>query len=295
VTRLILVTGAGGQIGREILETAASLGVDAVGLDRARLDITQERAVAATLDAHEPAVLINCAAYTAVDRAEAGEAAAFAVNRDGAGLLARECARRGVALLHFSTDYVFDGRATWPYRESDPVAPLSVYGRSKAAGEAAVLAEGGRALILRTGWVFGRHGGNFVKTMLRLGVERSELRIVADQIGGPTPAAAVARHALTLAGWLAVGRDLPAVLHAGGGPPVSWLGFAEAIFAAAAMQGYAPPNLVAIGTADYPTPARRPASSVLDDGVLRALGLAPIAWQEEMAAVVGVILAGAGR
>lgn len=288
----ILVTGAGGQIGRDLLAAETPAGIEFVGLDRSRLDITQEDTVAAALEAWQPAAVINCAAYTAVDRAEAEEGAAFAVNRDGAGSLARQCARRGIALLHFSTDYVFDGRATRPYREDDPVAPLSAYGRSKAAGERAVLEVGARALVLRTGWVFGRHGGNFVKTMLRLGAERTELRIVSDQIGGPTPAAAVARHAVTLAGCLIEGRALPAILHAGGGPSVSWFGFAEAIFAAAVSRGRAVPRLAPIGTAEYPTPARRPAWSVLDDGAWRGLGLPPIMWQDDLEALVGAVLEG---
>ena len=180
----ILVLGAGGQVGREI---AGRLGEADHALTHSALDITRPDAIARALDRHHPKVLINAAAYTAVDRAEAEPDRAEAINRDGAAHLATACAQRGIALLHLSTDYVFDGRADAPYTPADAVNPLGQYGRSKAAGEAAIRQALPAHLILRTSWVFGRHGGNFVKTMLRLARDRDALNIVDDQIGGPPP------------------------------------------------------------------------------------------------------------
>ncbi|HZB92799.1 MAG TPA: dTDP-4-dehydrorhamnose reductase, partial [Stellaceae bacterium] len=187
----LLVTGAGGQVGAEVMRQAPGLGVEAVGKSHAALDITRPEAAAQIEEGGFDGV-VNLAAYTAVDRAESEAERAFAVNRDGPARLAEACTRAGIPLLHVSTDYVFDGTKAAAWRESDPVAPLSVYGRSKAAGEAAIRERLERHLILRSAWIFGRAGGNFVKTMLRLGSEREELRVVADQRGCPTPAADLA-------------------------------------------------------------------------------------------------------
>ena len=187
----VLIPGSNGQVGRELVAWAAQHGVEAIGLTRVDLDLTDASVVEAVVHAHRPDAVVNAAAYTAVDRAESEPDVAFAVNRDGPAALAATCADLGIPLVHFSTDYVFDGTKSEPYVEDDPVAPLGVYGQSKWVGEEAVRTALDHHLILRVSWVFSRHGGNFVKTMLRLGREREALRVVADQHGGPTPAGAM--------------------------------------------------------------------------------------------------------
>ncbi len=283
----ILVLGAGGQVGREI---AGRLGEAGQALTRSALDITRPDAIARALDRHHPKVLINAAAYTAVDRAEAEPDRAEAINRDGAAHLATACAQRGIALLHLSTDYVFDGRADAPYTPADAVNPLGQYGRSKAAGEAAIRQALPAHLILRTSWVFGRHGGNFVKTMLRLARDRDALNIVDDQIGGPTPAAAIAEALLGLARTIVSGGAWPwGTYHYAGAPAVSWRGFADVIFAEALQAGLISraPQVRAITTAEYPTPALRPLNSQLDMRDTEArLGLSPPDWQAALQALL---------
>ncbi len=194
----LVVLGAGGQVGRELAELARAQGLAVRALARSEVDITDAAAVAEAVRGAD--FVANCAAYTAVDKAETERDRAFAVNATGPGVIARACTEMGAALLHISTDYVFRGDGDRPWREDDPIAPLSVYGESKAAGEAAVRAALPRHVILRTAWVFAAHGSNFVRTMLRLGAERPELRIVADQHGGPTPAAAIAAAILAIRG-----------------------------------------------------------------------------------------------
>ena len=281
----ILITGANGQVGRELvarLQDRATI----LAAGRDTLDITDPAAVERTVAAFRPDVIINAAAYTAVDKAESDPAAAYAVNRDAVRHLAQAAAAHNAVLLHISTDYVFDGTAEAPYRETDPVNPQSVYGKSKLAGEQAAAACP-RHIILRTAWVFGAHGGNFVKTMLRLGRERDSLGIVADQYGAPTPAAAIADALVAIAD--AVRQPDFAnwgVYHYSGSPYTSWHGFAERIFQAAAAQGILPavPELKAIATADYPTPARRPANSRLDCGkIRRVFGIEAANWQAALA------------
>jgi dTDP-4-dehydrorhamnose reductase len=293
----ILVFGAAGQVGRELVDQAWPGGLSARGLDRAAADVTDAGAVARALDAAGPALVVNAAAYTAVDKAEQDAARALAVNRDGPAILAAACAARDLPLIHLSTDYVFDGSKPGAYLEDDPVCPLGIYGVGKEAGEAAIRDRLARHVILRTAWVFGVHGHNFVKTMLRLGAERPELAIVADQQGCPTEAAdiarAVARIAATLLG--APGPGQLGTFHFAGQPPTSWHGFAQAIFRRVASAGRKVPALRAIATADYPTPARRPANSVLDSGKLAHIyGIAPCDWQAALDRVLGVLL-GAAR
>lgn len=288
----MLVFGHDGQVAHA-LRTMSRPDLTVTALGRAGADITDADAVRRAVEAARPDVAVNTAAYTAVDRAETETEAAFAVNRDGAGHIAAACAATGVPLIHYSTDYVFDGAKDGPWREDDPIAPLGVYGASKAAGEAAVRAAGPRHVILRTAWVFGAHGNNFVRTMLRLGAERERLGIVADQRGCPTAAAdlaaaavAVARHVLaTGEGW--------GTYHCCGAPPTTWHGFAEAIFEERRLAtGLAPPRLDAIATADYPTPARRPANSVLDTARFAArFGLPAPAWRDALGGVVRQLLA----
>ena len=281
----ILLTGADGQVGRELaarLRHRANL----LAANRAALDITDRNAVFQAASSFRPELIINAAAYTAVDKAESDANTAYAVNRDAVRHLAEAAAAHGAAVLHISTDYVFDGAADAPYRETDPVNPQSVYGKSKLAGEEA-LAACPRHIILRTAWVFGTHGGNFVKTMLRLGRERDSLGIVADQYGAPTPAAAIADALVAIADAVRQpGFANWGIYHYFGSPYTSWHGFAERIFHAAAAQGILPavPQLNAIATADYPTPARRPANSRLDCGKIQnTFGIKPADWQAALA------------
>ncbi|WP_340119683.1 dTDP-4-dehydrorhamnose reductase [Pelagibius sp. 7325] len=283
----LLLLGADGQLGHEVRVLAAARALDLVALNRRQLDITAASEVRAAITGRFAAV-INAAAYTAVDKAERDAAAAFAVNRDGANHVAEACAAAGVRLIHISTDYVFDGAKGAPYVEDDAVRPLNVYGASKEAGEAVVRAACADHVILRTAWVFGAAGSNFVKTMLRLSGERDGLSIVADQFGCPTPAAALAARAIA-----AAGDEARGTYHCAGEEPTSWHGFAQAIFAAQReITGRPRPKLAAIATADYPTPARRPADSTLDSGLFQAtFGEAAIDWRAGLTAVLETLAA----
>ncbi|MHA3902155.1 dTDP-4-dehydrorhamnose reductase [Castellaniella sp. WN] len=270
----ILVTGADGQLGRSLRALAEQRPGEAryAFLSRPQLDITRAEAIDARLDAHPADCLINAAAYTAVDRAAAEPALSRAINADAPGLLARACAARGIRLLHVSTDYVFDGRLDRPYRESDPAAPLNTYGRGKLAGEQAVLDADPRALVVRTGWVFSAWGGNFVRTMVRLGAQRNALRVIDDQIGGPTWAGHLAGVLHTLALRPADGTP-GGVYHFGGRPWISWHGFALEILGRAHARGLIarPPSVDAIASADWPSPEPRPANTRLDCARLETL------------------------
>lgn len=283
-----LVTGAHGQVGRELtrlLHGRADVQLFAAARDE--LDITDRAAVIAAAETFRPDFIINAAAYTAVDQAEREAAAARAVNTDGTRHLAEAAHTVGAVFLHLSTDYVFDGNADSPYTETDAPAPQSVYGQTKLDGETAALSACPKSIILRTSWVFGAHGGNFVKTMLRLGRERDTLGIVADQRGAPTHAGDIAAALITIAGHIQAGRPADyGLYHFSGSPYVSWHGFAAEIFRRAAAQGILPrsPQLNAIATADYPTPARRPANSCLNtDKIQTAFGIAPSDWQAALA------------
>jgi dTDP-4-dehydrorhamnose reductase len=280
----VLVIGRTGQIATELLPRLAAAGHAAVALEPPGFDLTEPGQVAAAFAAHRPEAVVNCAAYTAVDRAEEQRSLAFAVNATGPRLLGEAAARAGVPVLHYSTDYVFDGTSPSPYTEADPPGPVGAYGASKLAGELLLHLAQPRSLTLRTAWVCSPHGGNFVKTMLRLGRERDELRVVADQHGAPTFAADLAAAAVALLPRLAAapaGDAVFGVTHLTGAPYTTWHGFAEAILAGAARRGQKAPRLLPITTADYPTPARRPANSRLDCGrAARLLGLAPADWRE---------------
>ena len=256
----LAVFGAAGQLGAALARVAAQRGVAISGFDRAAADITDPRAVFAALAAAGADVAVNAAAYTAVDKAESEPQAAFAVNRDGAENVAAAASRAGIPVIHVSTDYVFDGTKKGAYVEDDPIAPLGVYGKSKAEGEAAVRDANARAVILRTAWVYGLEGANFVKTMLRLGGEREVLRVVDDQRGCPTFADDLADGIVSIAGKLGAGWG---TYHLTGSGETTWFGFARAIFAEASRLGARVPRLEPITTADYPTPAKRPANSVL--------------------------------
>ena len=289
MTGTLLVFGAGGQLGRELLRADPPPGGTVAGVTRAEADITQSRSIETALDRVRPTLVINAAAYTAVDKAESEPEAAFAVNRDGPALLAAACRARELPLIQVSTDYVFDGTKAGAYNEDDPVAPLGVYGASKEAGERAVREALEAHVILRTAWVFGAFGGNFVKTMLRLAESRPELGVVDDQTGCPSPARAIAAAILAIAG---SGLGAWGTYHFAGRPPVTWHGFAAAIFAARARRcGEAGPRLKAITTADYPMPARRPANSVLDGSKLaRVYGIEPAHWAAGLDQVLDELL-----
>ncbi len=249
----IEVFGCGGQVGLALMRAGERRGVDLIGFDRAAADITDALAVRTVLAKAKAHLIINAAAYTAVDKAESDSERAFAINRDGVANLAGA----GLPLIHISTDYVFDGTKRGAYVESDPVAPLGVYGRSKAEGEVAAAV----AVILRTAWVYGFEGTNFVKTMLRLGAERDVLRVVDDQRGSPTFADDLAEAILSIAA-----RPVPGIYHLAGAGEASWFEVAQAIFA-----GRPGPRLEAISTGDYPTAAARPANSVLDCSKAKAI------------------------
>ncbi len=254
----ILLTGAQGQVGHELVDLLAPFG-DVIAADRARLDLADPDAIVAVVRAAKPALIVNAGAYTSVDRAESEAAVASAVNGRAPGILAEEAKRLSAVLIHYSTDYVFDGTRDTPYPEDAPTAPLNVYGASKLDGERAIAAAGGRAVVLRTSWVYGLRGRNFLLTIRRLAAERDELTVVADQIGVPnwsrTLAAATARL---------VGSGLPALAERSGlyhlscTGQASWYDFARAILGDASQA-----RVVPIATAEYPTPARRPAYGVL--------------------------------
>lgn len=251
-------------------------------MSRDAADLANPSACAAAILEARPSVVINAAAYTAVDRAEENEDLAQIINDEAPGEMARACAELDIPFLHISTDYVFDGSGDRPWSPTDPTAPVNAYGRSKAAGEAAVRAAEGRHAILRTSWVFSATGSNFVTTMLRLSESRDALNIVEDQIGGPTPALAIAEALLEMAGSMVRGQA-GGTYHFAGAPAKSWKGFAEAIFAAADRQV----SVTGIPTKDYPTPAKRPLNSRLDCSALEAdFGIRPPDWRVALHDVV---------
>jgi len=286
----ILITGSSGQVGWECRRSLQALG-EVCGADRADGDLAQPQAVRALVRRLAPDVVVNAAAYTAVDRAEAEPDLAQAINAVAPGVLAEEVQRLGAALIHLSTDYVFDGRKPTPYVEDDPAGPLSVYGRSKLDGEQAVVASGAAALILRTSWVYAMRGHNFVRTILRLAREREALRIVDDQHGAPTWARSVAAAIAAIVA--RAGRDRASiaasfakqggVFHLTAAGQTTWFGFAERL-----LQAYPDParrirSLQPITTAEYPTAARRPANSVLDcTRLLDRWGVALPRWDEAL-------------
>lgn len=288
----ILLLGGNGQVGHELRRSLAPLGDLTVTTrggelpDRAfcePLDLAHMDAIDALVERVSPAVVVNAAAYTAVDRAEDESELAFAINAEAPGRIASACAARGASLVHYSTDYVFDGSGNRPYGETDPTAPLGVYGRSKLAGEEAVAASGARHLVLRTAWVYGLYGANFLRTMLRLGSERDELRVVADQVGSPTPAWLIADVTAAVLGQGIAGSGVRHLVSAG---QTSWHGFAEAIFEEAHAHGLITrrPTVAPIATSEFPTRAARPAWSVLDPGSLAAeYGIDIPHWRQALA------------
>ncbi len=279
-----LVFGTTGQLGIELARTAPR-GTLLLAFGREAADLTHPAACAALVASTDADVVINAAAYTAVDAAETDRKTAHLVNAAAPGAMARAAAERGLPFLHVSTDYVFDGSGTRAWREDDPTGPLGVYGATKLAGEGLIAAAGGPHVILRTSWVFSAHGRNFVKTMLRLGAERETLSVVDDQKGGPTAASDIAGALWTVARAFAEGRGQSGVFHYAGAPAVTWADFAEAVFAASALPRK--PKVTRIATADYPTPARRPANSVLDCARIgAAYGIGQPDWRASLARVI---------
>jgi dTDP-4-dehydrorhamnose reductase len=289
----IAVTGSKGQVATSLLERAGPK-VEVVALGRPGFDLTDRASVVAGLEAARPDVVVNAAAYTAVDKAEAEEAIAVRVNGEGAGYVAETAAQLGVPLLHLSTDYVFDGALDRPYREDDPTGPTGAYGRSKLAGEKAVAAACENSAILRTAWVYSPFGANFVRTMLRLNETRDQVGVVADQCGNPTSALDIADGLIAIAARV---RDDPSpelrgIFHMTGTGEATWADFAEAIFREAEARGRRATRVKRIATADYPTPARRPANSRLDNGKLgRVYGLSLPDWRRSVVACCARLLA----
>ena len=275
----VLVTGGTGQVGTALRQLGPRFGAEIVAPGRDELDLASPPSIAAMLHARDWGAVINCAAYTAVDKAESEPDAAFALNGVAPEILALETAARGLRLLHVSTDYVFDGCKAGPYAEADPVAPIGVYGASKEAGERGVRAANPDHIILRTAWVVSPWGNNFVKTMLRLGAERDHLRVVADQHGCPTSAIDIAGTLLTI-----LTKGGPAgTYHFVNGGEANWCDLARFVI----ERGGLGANVDAITTADYPTPAKRPANSRLSTGKLHAtFGISPRPWQEAVGDVV---------
>ena len=293
MTRPILVTGGSGQLATAL---AVRCGARVRLVGRPAFDFDQPATIEAAFRTADPWLVVNAAAYTAVDAAETDEAAAMRANRDGPAELARLCATAGIPLIHVSTDYVYSGDKPSPYAETDPVTPLGVYGVSKLAGERAVLASGARAIILRTAWVYAATGRNFVRTMLNLGQTRDVLRVVADQHGCPTAAADLAGAILTIAAGLQAGGwtdNLAGIFHASGSGETTWYGLAQAVFEEAARHGAKVPTSVeAITTAEFPTPARRPANSRLDCARLETtFGIRLPHWRESLARTIDEIFA----
>jgi len=288
----LLVTGRNGQVATSLAERAAAHpGIEVLALGRPELDLESPATVEAAIAAARPDLVVNAAAYTAVDKAESDSGRAFAANRDGAAAAARAAARLGVPVIHLSTDYVYPGDKPSPYVESDATGPSSVYGQSKLEGEQAVMAAHPQALIFRTSWVYSPFGANFVKTMLRIGKDRDVVKVVADQQGNPTSAIDIADAILRLAPGLG---STPAggIFHLCGSGSTTWCGLAQAIFAESGKLGGPAPRVEAITTAEYPTPARRPANSRMDTAAFTArFGFALRPWPDAVAETVARLLA----
>jgi dTDP-4-dehydrorhamnose reductase len=288
----ILLTGANGQVGWELSNRGGKRGFEVLALNRSDLDITDPVSVSKEVNRSHASLVVNAAGYTAVDQAESEPELAFAANRDGPAYLASACGKAGIPLLHISTDYVFDGQKQGAYLVTDPFSPLSVYGKSKAAGEVEVREHLREHLILRTGWVYGIHGDNFVKTMLRLGREREVVRVVDDQYGCPTYAADLAETILRIAAqFLDDGQVHWGTYHYCGKGVTTWHGFAEEIFRLASeYESLKVKRVEPISTSEYPTPAQRPVSSILDCSLLeKTFGIHPQPWAESLVRMLEVL------
>ncbi|MGH7108172.1 MAG: dTDP-4-dehydrorhamnose reductase [Acetobacteraceae bacterium] len=295
MTRPLLVTGRTGQVGNALVNQGQRLAVVAVG--RPEFDFDRPETITDLFTSLAPRAVVNAAAYTSVDAAESDPTGPFRANRDGPALLARLCRQADIPLIHVSTDYVFDGTKGKPYLESDSTAPLGVYGASKRAGEEEVMDAGGKAIVVRTSWVISPTGRNFVRSMLAARQKTDRLSVVADQRGRPTSARDLAAAVLAIlrrierSGWQERYRG---ILHIAGSGETTWHGLATAVFDLAARRGLAPPEIAAIGTAEWPTAARRPADSRLDCSRLAAVfGLRLPLWHESLSPIIDELL-GAG-
>lgn len=290
----ILIVGAAGQLGKELQRSFAGTG-EILCRDKESVDLAIESQVRELVRGTEPDLILNAAAYTAVDRAESEPDLAMAINAHAPRVLAEEARRRNILLVHYSTDYVFNGSKSSPWVETDRPDPLSVYGKTKLAGEEAIRAIGGKHLIFRTSWVYGPHGNNFLLTMLRLGKERDQLSIVDDQVGAPTTSIALADATRTIVEGALTGRfgaaaDWAGLYHMTCAGSVSWCGFAQAIFARAAAFTQKAPRIYPISTSEYPTPAQRPHNSLLSNEKLRSrFALTLPNWEAALDTVVGLL------
>lgn len=292
MTRHVLVTGAGGQLGTELQRCAWPSGWQVTAVDRTDLDLTDTAAIAAKVAERPWAAVINGAAYTAVDKAESDVVTAWAVNAMAPAAFAEGCARAGIPLVQVSTDYVFAGDKAGAWEIDDPLAPLGVYGASKLGGELAVRTSGARHAIVRTAWVVSAQGTNFVKTMLRVGAARESLTVVDDQRGSPTAAADLANALVTIAVRLAEDQDAPTgTFHFSNAGDVTWAGFATEIFRQSRVRGGPSAEVVPIPSSDYPTPARRPANSLLSHQAIRdAYAIAPRDWQTALGDILDELI-----
>jgi dTDP-4-dehydrorhamnose reductase len=288
---MIAIFGAGGQVGQELSRVCAQRGIAACGFTRAEADIADRDAVSRALEAANPRLVINAAAFTKVDLGEQEVEMAARANAVGPAVLAEDCARARVPLIHLSTDYVFDGAKAGPYVETDAPAPLGVYGRTKLAGEEAVRERAPAHVILRTSWVFGRYGGNILKTVLRLADERPELRFVADQHGCPTATADIAEAILAAARRLHADDPVSGTYHFAGSGATTWFGFVGRVLEARAALTGRRTRVLPITTGEHPTPARRPLNSVLDSCLFaRTFGLRARPWEERVDEAVRQLL-----
>ena len=286
----VLITGAQGQVGKELTQIANEKGFDVVAASRADLDITQAQSVENYITQCQPDIVINAAAFTAVDKAESEQDLAFAINRDGAKNIAGACKKQNIPLLHISTDYVFDGTKSESYSEDDTVSPLGVYGESKWQGEEAIRQGLSNYIILRVAWVFGAQGNNFVKTMLRLGHDRDELNVVADQFGGPSPAKNIAQTLIDLVEQYQKNNNLAwGTYHYCGNQKTTWYDFAKEIFKQAFELKLLNKEVKVnpITTAEYPTAAKRPENSMLNCSKLRStFGIEMPEWKKALKQVL---------
>lgn len=288
----ILIVGNAGQVGVELQRSFAGFG-EVIGVDREGVDLAQPDQVRALVRRVQPEIILNAAAYTAVDRAESERELAHAINADAPRIMAEEALRSNALLVHYSTDYVFDGEKQSPWTEEDTPAPLNAYGATKLAGEEVILQTGGRVLIFRTSWVYGPHGSNFLLTMLRLARQRDSLSIVDDQIGSPTTSIELARATYQIvsgvsSGQFGAAQDWAGLYHMTCSGSTSWCGFARAIFARAGklLEGKIP-NVTPITSAEYQTPAKRPRNSVLSNAKLKArFGVGLVPWETALDAVI---------
>jgi dTDP-4-dehydrorhamnose reductase len=292
-----LIFGAAGQLGYELMRQGQALSLDIQGVDLPQTDITKMAQVIDVIAEYRPSLVVNAAAYTNVDGAESEPELATAINKDGPANLARACVEYNIPLIHISTDYVFDGEKGSPYRETDPVSPIGVYGRSKAEGESALQSVLNEHIILRTAWLYGSHGHNFVKTMVKLAREKEEIRVVSDQYGSPTSAADLAETILRISNIIQQGAAIDwGMYHYCGRGIISWYEFAQAIVDMCRHNGKATVARVeSIKTADYPTRVRRPPYSALDCSLInKHFGISPKPWQNSLAITVHELLSSSG-